>query len=218
MWGVARWQEITGSFGCLCCPWVGGDSCHPPRTGECLSAVGWGITEVEKGTSLSSFGDRWVPGIHDSPTVNEGRSACPLSWQAWSLRGRGQLLGPHRALMGRGQARSPSPPALGTKPSPHPRHRQAARLPLPCRPLPLVSFLSSALPQASCRPLLSSFAWSSSVPWPLPSALRAFFCSESGSVSSLAWKVYMGPYPAFCLQRALNGFVGLVGVEGGEEE
>lgn len=168
--------------------------------------------------SLSTFGDRWVPGIPDSPTVNEGQSACPLSWQAWSLRGRGQLLGPHRALMGRGQARSPSPPALGTMPSPHPRHRQAARLPLPCRPLPLVSFLSSALPGASCRPLLSSFAWSSSVPWPLPSTLHASFCSESGSVSSLAWKVYMGPYPAFCLQRALNGFVGLVGVEGGEEE
>lgn len=46
--------------------------------------------------SLSSFGDRWVPGIHDSPTVNEGPRACPLSWQAWSLRGRGQLLGPRR--------------------------------------------------------------------------------------------------------------------------
>lgn len=28
----------------------------------------------------------------------------------------------------------------------------------------------------------------------------------------------MGPYPAFCLQRELNGFVGLVGVEGGKEE
>lgn len=120
--------------------------------------------------------------------------------------------------MGRGQARSPSPPALGTMPSPHPRHRQAARLPLPYWPLPLVSFLSLALPGASCRPLLFSFAWSSSVPWPLPSTPHASFCSASGSVSSLAWKVYMAPYPAFCLQRELNGFVGLVGVEEGEEE
>lgn len=81
-------------------------------------------------------------------------------------------------------------------------------------------FPSSLLPRPGappCRPLLFSFAPSSSMSWPLHSTPVTSFLSEPGPVSRLVCRVYMGPYLAFCLQREPHGDVDLVGVGRGRQ-